>query len=227
MTKTQSAFLLSVQRLGRHNPCRPDQLYMWTFTLPTVVSVRDAKSMWNLLLTLLRQRYPRLRGLRVFEMHDSHGLHVHLLTCFWLDVNQVRAIAVQAGWGRINAMRMPVAEAGGYLSKYFHRREPCLKGWRLWDGFGDWEWTKVKDVIIDSPFSRIYRACKEWLGWKGNYDFFHRMRLVRCLWVRTIVEGWKDGLGPGDQPYSSFLFWDLFGYRRLPVPPQWMTTHAI
>ena len=27
------------------------------------------------------------------------------------------------------------------------------------------------------------------------------MRLVQWLEIRTISEGWKEGLGPGDKPY--------------------------
>ena len=55
-------------------------------------------------------------------------------------------------------MRIPVERAahlGNYLSK---ERPPCLKRWRLWAGFGDWKWTKVKDVFFDCAFTRIYRA---------------------------------------------------------------------
>ena len=45
------------------------------------------------------------------------------------------------------------------------------QGWRLWAGFGDWDWTKVKDVVFDSLFCRIYRACKEAFSWTGNKNF--------------------------------------------------------
>lgn len=34
---------------------------------------------------------------------------------------------------------------------------------------------RVKDLIIDSAFARIDRACKEWLGWTGKRGFFDRM----------------------------------------------------
>ena len=98
---------------------------------------------------------------------------------------------------------MPIpTDRAGYLGKYLSKERPdCLKGWRLWAGFGDWDWTKVKDVAFQSLFSTIYGACKEWMNWKGNRGFFERMKLVRYLQMQTIMGNWKDGLGPNDKPY--------------------------
>ena len=32
-------------------------------------------------------------------------------------------------------------------------------------GFGKgWVWTRVNDVVRETLFSRVYRACKEWKG---------------------------------------------------------------
>ncbi len=211
MTKSKSAFLLSVQQLSKCHCLNPGELYLWTFTLPTVISIKEAKARWNHLLTLLHQRFPRQCGLRVFELHDTHGLHVHLLCCHWMDVRDVHAIAAHAGWGRINAKKIKVEAAGPYLSKSFHRREQCLKGWRLWEGIGDWTWSKVKNIVVDSAFTRIYQACKRRLGWESNHDFLHRMRVVNCMLRRTIIEGWTDGFGPGNRPYEEFSFNELMG----------------
>ena len=132
-----------------------------------------------------------------------HGLHVHLVTNRFIDVNVVRALALKAGWGRIHVKRIP-AEKAEYLAKYLSKDRPeCLKGWRLWAGFGNWEWTKVKDVVFDSPFSRIYRACKEWLHWTGNKDFYARSRFVAFMELQTIMNDWEAGLGPGGKPYNN------------------------
>jgi hypothetical protein len=135
-------------------------------------------------------------------MHKRHGLHVHMVTNERIDVVQARALAEKAGWGRIHVTVMP-AEHAQYLAKYLSKdRPPCLKRWRLWAAFGEgWEPTKVKDVVFDSLFCRIYRACKEAFVWTGNSRFHDRMRLVQWLEVRTVAEGWTDGLGPGDKPY--------------------------
>ena len=108
-------------------------------------------------------------------------------------------------------MGIPV-ERAGYLAKYRSKERPqCLKGWRLWAGFGAWDWTRVKDLLSQSRFSTIYRACKEWLGWTGKKGFFDRMKLVAQIELRSAVEGWIDGCGPGEKPYWMCCREELFG----------------
>ena len=196
MTKSKAAFLFASQRLGKQ------RLYLWTFTFKELLAVKETRKRWNHLLTLLVREWPNLQGLRVFELHQEHGLHVHLITNQFIDVNRARKLAAQAGWGRIHVMPMP-SEHSGYLAKYLSKERPeCLSRWRLWAGFGKgWEWTKVKDVICETLFSRVYRACKEWRGWTGRSEFCKRMDLVRQMIVLTIERGWKAGLGPGGRPY--------------------------
>ena len=43
------------------------------------------------------------------------------------------------------------------MAKYLSKERPeCLYRWRLWAGFGKgWEWTRVKDIIRETLFSRI------------------------------------------------------------------------
>lgn len=153
-----------------------------------------------------------LQGIRVFELHEEHGLHVHLVTNQFIDVNRARVLAEKAGWGRIHVKRVP-AERVGYLAKYLRKQRPeCLKRWRLWAGFGQgWERTKVKDVIRETLFSRIYRACKEWKQWEGRGKFFERMAFVRRIMVSTIEHGWLVGCGPCDLAYGKCMddFWLL------------------
>lgn len=212
MTKSKTAYLFATQTLGKQ------QLYMWTFTFAEVLDIKDTRKRWNHLLTLLKANFENLCGLRVFELHEFHGLHVHLVTNRFINVNRARELAMQAGWGRIHVMRMPIEKAG-YLAKYLSKeRPPCLKGWRLWAGFGDWDWTKVKDLVTLSPISTIYRACKEWLGWTGNKGFFERMKYVAFLEMRSAVEGWIDGCGPGGKPYWMCCREELHGEFRLDAP---------
>lgn len=204
MKKTKAAYLFATQTLSQQG------LYMWTFTFKEVLDIKDTRKRWNYLLTLLKRQWPKLCGLRVFELHKSHGLHVHLVTNRWIDVNVARALASKAGWGRIHVKCIP-AERAGYLAKYLSKDRPeCLKGWRLWAGFGDWDWTRVKDVTFDSPFSRIYRACKEWLNWRGNKHFLDRFRLVMSLELQTTICGWEHGFGPGGKPYWMCSREELF-----------------
>ena len=208
MSKSKAAFLFSSKTLGQQ------QLFLWTFTFKEVLPVKETRKRWNHLLTLLLRTWPKLQGLRVFELHEEHGLHVHLLTNQFIDVNRARELAQQAGWGRIHVKRAR-REQAGYLAKYLSKERPeCLKRWRLWAGFGaGWEWTKVKDVMRETLFSRVYRACKEWRQWRGRERFFERMDLVRQMMFLTIENGWEVGRGPGGLSYSSFEeenFWFVF-----------------
>ena len=198
MNKSKAAFLFSCKTLGNQ------QLYLWTFTFADLLGVKDTRKRWNHLLTLLLRTWPDLQGLRVFELHKEHGLHVHLVTNQFVDVNRARELAGQAGWGRIHVARMP-SEHAGYLAKYLSKERPeCLKRWRLWAGFGSaWEWTKVKDVIRETLLSKIYQACKEWKTWEGRGRFYERMDLVRRIMILTIEKGWRVGYGPGGSRYSE------------------------
>jgi hypothetical protein len=198
MSKSKAAFLFSSQTLGKQ------QLYLWTFTFAELLSVKDTRKRWNHLLTLLLRNWPSLQGLRVFELHKEHGLHVHLVTNQFIDVTRARGLAEQAGWGRIHVCRMP-SEHVGYLAKYLSKDRPeCLTRWRLWAGFGkEWEPTKVKDVMRETLFSQVYRACKEWKQWQGRGHFYERMDLVRQIMFLTIENDWPVGYGPGGLPYAE------------------------
>jgi hypothetical protein len=204
MNKSKAAFLFSSRTLGKQ------QLYLWTFTFKDLLGIKETRKRWNHLLTLLLRTWPELQGLRVFELHQEHGLHVHLATNQFVDVNRARKLATQAGWGRIHVARMP-NEHAGYLAKYLSKERPeCFKRWRLWAGFGaGWEWTKVKDVIRETLFSRVYRACKEWKGWTGREQFFERVELARRIMISTVEYGWSVGYGPGGVCYAkcSDGFW--------------------
>jgi hypothetical protein len=197
MTKSKAAFLFASRTLGKQ------QLFLWTFTFKDPLAIKETRKRWNHLLTLLLRKWPDLQGLRVFELHEEHGLHVHLVTNQFIDVNRARELAAQAGWGRVHVARMP-SEHAAYLAKYLSKeRPPCFHRWRLWAGFGKgWEWTKVKDIIRESLFSRVYQACKEWKKWTGRKGFFERMHFVRQMMIMTIEFDWPVGFGPDGRPYG-------------------------
>src|SRR6266567_4411062 len=91
MSRSKAAFLFASKTLGKQ------QLFLWTFTFKDVLAVKDTRKRWNHLLTLLLRAWPKLQGLRVFELHEEHGLHVHLVTNQFIDVNQARELATRAG----------------------------------------------------------------------------------------------------------------------------------
>ena len=185
MRKSRIAFEFSAENLAKKG------LYMWTFTFAEVLPIKETRKRWNRLLTSLRRRWPELCGLRVFELHKTHGLHVHLVTDRFIRVQETRELAKKAGWGRVHVTRAN-AGAARYLAKYLSKeREPCFKGWRLWSGFGEWDWSRVKDILVESPKRAIWDACAKALNWKGNRGFFERRATVDHLYLRAIEEGWK------------------------------------
>lgn len=174
MRKTQVAFEFSVERLAERG-----RLYFWTFTFKEKLDIKDTRKRWNHLLTLMKQTWPQMCGLRVFELHKSHGLHVHLLTDRFIDVNRARELAKRAGWGRIHLKRIPATKAT-YLGKYLSKeRPPCFKRWRLWAAFGkEWSPTKVADLEKRSAFGTAYRYFAITHGWFGNRGFLKRVKTV-------------------------------------------------
>jgi hypothetical protein len=207
MTKSEAAFRFSADRLADLG-----KIYFWTFTFKDVLDLKETRKRWNHLLTLIRREWPKACGLRVFELHESHGLHVHLLTNKFIHVNVCRQMAKRSGWGRIHVVRI-TKDRTGYLAKYLSKDRPGgLKRWRLWAAFGtDWVWTKVAQVEIESLYATIYRALAECYAWKGNKSFKERSALVREMILRTMGNDWEPGLGPRGKPYSECLPHELLG----------------
>jgi hypothetical protein len=100
MTKGKTAFLFASQTLGKQ------KLFLWTFTFKELLAVKETRKRWNHLLTLLQREWPNLQGLRVFELHEEHGLHVHLTTNRFIDVNRPRRFtARRSRWDRPTGYR--------------------------------------------------------------------------------------------------------------------------
>jgi hypothetical protein len=210
MSKSKAAFLFSADRL---KPTPKNRLYLWTFTFAEVYHVRDAAGRWTGFLTQLRQlkasgAIEGFQGLRVFEMHPGgHGLHIHVITSNWWDVDVIRSAwlrgrrvksgAVVSG-GRIHVKWVP-AEARGYLGKYLTKkgRPDCLKGFHLWGAFGDFPRSRVRDITVESSFTRVYSMLKATLSFTDGSRFedmrwYERMQACQNL---LLFRPWSYGLG--------------------------------
>lgn len=154
-------------------------------------------------------------GLRVFEMHKEHGLHVHLLTNKRIDVNECRKLSKRSGWGRIHVKRIPKSDTP-YLAKYLSKERPeAFKGWRLWAGFGKcWNWTKVAHIQVESIHATVARALCDELEWEGNRDFRNRSRIIQAVVTNTILHGWVPGLGPDGRSYRDCEHHELLDSGR-------------
>jgi hypothetical protein len=152
--KSGSAFEFTVRKMLR----RKSKLYFWTFTFQNVHSLKTAMGLWNQFLTLLKRRLG-FRGVRVLELHDEHGCHFHVITNQRFPIRKILAFSKRYGFGRMDVR--PVADppaAIRYLCKYLSKPRPgCLKRARLWSAFGDIERTRVKDILTDTPVTRILR----------------------------------------------------------------------
>jgi hypothetical protein len=162
-TKSKMAFQWSAESIPTN---RHGNLYFWTFTFAEVLDVAEGRRRWSEFLRKLRKRKKRqgldFKGLRVFELHPGgHGLHIHVLTHCFLRVNEVRALWQSCGGGRVHVLPI-AADRAGYAGKYLRKsgRPDCFKGVRMWAAFGGMEHTKVKDVDIESSWTRAYQFLK-------------------------------------------------------------------
>jgi hypothetical protein len=201
ISKTKCAFNFSAECL---KPSRSGHLYMWTFTWGEVLDTKEARLRWSHFLRLVRMRarHRELAGLRVFQMHPGgHGLHVHLATGCYLYVNHIRALWRACGGGRIHVLPIPPSRVG-YLARYLSRsgRPFCLKGARLWSKFGKFEATRVRDVKIESDWTRIYDSLGMALG--GTFHLLKWWQKGQA--VKNIERGrrWDYGLVSLESAFS-------------------------
>jgi len=152
--KSRCAFEFTVRKMLR----RKGKLYFWTFTFREVHSLRTAMKLWNEFLTLLKRRL-QFRGVRVLELHEEHGCHFHVLTNCRFPIKSVLSLGQRYGFGRIDVRRVKnITGEIAYLCKYLSKRRPgCLKRARLWSAFGGIERTRVKDILTDTPMTRLLR----------------------------------------------------------------------
>src|SRR5690242_10245911 len=152
--KSRSAFEFTVRKMLRQNR----NLYVWTFTLREVHSLKTAMQLWNQFLTLLKRKL-HFRGVRVLELHEEHGCHFHVITNQRFPIRKILAFSERYGFGRLQVQAVSDATvAVRYLCKYVSKKRPgCLKRARLWSAFGKIERTCVKDVLTDTPLSRVLR----------------------------------------------------------------------
>jgi len=157
--KSRLALRANVQNYGS---------YLWTFTLPFEASPVQTQKLWDILRRKL-VLHLKFAGIRVFEFHPGgHGLHVHVATWRYYDVNAVRAISDAVGWGRLHVVKIRGRNRNkicDYLAKYVCKymrikSEFYTRGMRIWGVFGS------------IPVSRRFRQCD--IVCKSAFvDFFH------------------------------------------------------
>lgn len=152
-TKTAYAFTFTAERLAAWYP----RIYFWTLTFREV-PYNDVRAMsdWALFRRRLCHRYPSLKGVRVCELHKSHGIHFHLLLNLRISLDDMNKLGHPLGLGR-----MSVSEADknciGYLAKYLtkqYRNEFDFGGRRRWGTIGGFKPCRVRDVVFEMETSQ-------------------------------------------------------------------------
>jgi len=166
MTKTAAAFTLTAEALSEGGHRR---VYFWTFTFISVpINDEYANDDWNTFHNRLKWYFPRLRGLRVTELHRSHGIHYHALVNMRIPIERVKRIARGSGnlvgWGRglhnaryLDFGRMSVSKCDEdtimYLCKYLGKQysgDNRLYAGRRWGTIGGFKHVSCRDVQYDS-----------------------------------------------------------------------------
>ena len=109
---------------------------------------------------LLLKRKLQFRGVRVLELHEKHGCHFHVITNKRYAIRKIQEFKERYGFGRIDVREArDTSTAIRYLCKYLVKPRPgCLRRAWLWSAFGDIERTRVRDIVTDTPTSRLLRG---------------------------------------------------------------------
>ena len=102
ITKSKFAFECNLDRIFEGRPIA----YMWTFTFPDLPVIDEAAQRWRHLVNwLVRCFQGTVFGVRVYELHRTHGIHIHAVINRRLNVNWIRHQAQHYGFGRIHVKR--------------------------------------------------------------------------------------------------------------------------
>jgi len=138
LNRAQTAFTMSAENLMKEY----GKLYFWTFTfIDTPIDDTYANEDWHEFHVRLRWWFPNLRGLRVTELHRSHGIHYHALVNMRIPIDRVKRIARGTGrlsgerryldFGRMSVTKCDLNTAH-YLIKYFNKT--YVKTYQLYSG---------------------------------------------------------------------------------------------
>ncbi len=195
--KSKLALQWSIDTLSEQGKLR-----MWTFTLPVCLPVPVACRRWSEFSRALVKEL-NFQGVRVFELHELHGLHVHCVVNNFYPVARLRAIAQAHGWGRIHVQRCQ--RAPYYVAKYVSKgqRDGAFKGRRLWASFGAVRMVldRVKDVVGHSGRGECFQRVEKhpWLI-KHRQECGKLRGLAWSLYIRECYEelhAWVRDESPG------------------------------
>lgn len=162
LNKTSFAFQCSVKRLAQTE----EKLYFWTFTFVHVpINDRYAMMDWHTLHGRIQREFPGIKGLRVAEMHKSHGMHFHLIVNRRIPIRRIKELYRGTGhiagrnrfldFGRTSVSKCDEGVAI-YLSKYLSKQKMALFSphTRRWSAIGGFQHVKKNDIEFIDDSSR-------------------------------------------------------------------------
>lgn len=224
LSRTATAFAFTCERLAHYNP----ELYFWTFTFRQV-PFNDTWAMWqyNFLSRKLKNIDPLLRGIRVVELHRSHGIHFHALINRRIPIDRVRRMGWPHGFGRMSVQKADLGSAS-YMAKYLtkqYREDNGFGQRRRWGAIGGFPVTRCRDVVYDTDYTRNHQAM--FGGLKVPYGLAMLLRSYSDVWgecwqwppfIRTRCQ---DALRVyyKELTYSQLSRCEKLGFRLLPECP--------
>jgi len=164
MTKTEAAFIFSVQRLF----AQYSKIYFWTFTLTKVYPDWYYSQCWAHLVRDLHHLYSgNIGGVRVIELHKNHGIHWHCLLNQRVWVGEVRRIGERYGFGRVH-VKVADENVASYLLPYIKKDirqgNEFFGGCARWGTVGTFKGLRVRDVEVESRYHSAIKRCQEATG---------------------------------------------------------------
>lgn len=163
-SRTEFAFRCSAEKLFEQN----SHVYFWTFTCKSVHPDWFYGSIWHRFIDDLQNLYGgTLKGIKVIELHENHGIHWHALLNKRIWAGEVRRLGSRYGIGRIHVKR---ADTGAieYLCKYLTKQcktdKVLYAKVHRWSTVGGFKGTRKQDIEIDSPFHRRVKRFQEITG---------------------------------------------------------------
>jgi hypothetical protein len=188
MTKSHAAFTFSCETFFRQY----EKVYFWTFTCKRVHPTWRYGAIFKAFFHELQQTYGGiLQGVRVYELHNTHGIHWHCLLNYRMSVREVRRIGEKYGMGRNH---VAVADPGsvGYMAKYLSKDRAGLKGLSKWRTLGGFRGTKCKNIKVKSPYHlEVKRLQKKHRTKKVPWEV--AKQVMRTTVLRSVMPADRKG----------------------------------
>ena len=199
-SKSEVAFLLSCEKLFEEEK----EVYFWTFTFVKVMPDWWISRTFGEFMRALRDIYKDgIRGVKVIELHQTHGVHYHALLNKRIYAGMVRRVGRRYGSGRVHVKRANKGAVGymvKYLSKQFRKENKFFSGAARWGTIGTFRGVKVGDIELENNYTRAVHLIRMATGSKPSWDVLVAFKGCPTWDQRLLgrcIRAYQDGLGVG------------------------------